>query len=999
MLLRFLLPSLLSSVTAIDDVPLLAFRLSTGFPQPRAVFFTAHRDSPAHRFVSQAALHTRNGRLEDAALAYEHALSAYSLGVDEEASLYLALGGVYASLSRTAPAERALRSVLGSERAAALAHCALGSLYAREGRFSEAVQELEVALALRPGWFLASHNLGSVLVIRGDTGAGIAAWEAALRSLEAEGVDLAEAAAVEEARRDGKPLGSVPAGPAAVARLEKHLIAHILAVFQMPRSGEPPGGGGGGGAPAGALTEEDAERAEELRVGASLWGFLHRLQTLDLASFHRGIGFKLLDEGAFEDGLRHLHTALSLAPEPMGQLSLVTALALPLVYSSAGEVWAARSRVVRNVREALEDRGSTVHPERLPDLYHLMYQLPYSGLPAHLLMRDISAWVATCEDPVLPWVAPALLPPPAAAAAAAPPSPPPPLPRAPPPSAQVRVGIVSYQGFDCAVGHLLHNLVRALRGFSPPPPAAPRDGARVVDAPSRGAGAAPTPLTLHGGNGSSGAWEGWDGLGGGGGGGGSRAPRLPGVAGFHVTYFHLYHWADTVTQWIHAAVGGAPHFVARKSVTGSAPALTLDALRGAVAAAGVDVLLVADPGLNVDLYALLFSRVAPVQVALWGSETAAALTLGLPDSVDYVVVGDGVTPRDAQGQLLEQAVRLGDVGTYLFAAPPLNGSDVLRAVASQGLLEGTRLYLVPCALHALHPAFDDVLLGVLAADPRGEVLLLYEEGQSLWLAKLRRRLAAHALAAPAALARLRFREEPAGTVGAPSPPSRRALMAAAEVVLDPFPVGLGTTALEALLGGTPVVSCPALQSALRRTAEGALRRLGLGQELLAAGGEDFVARAVRVASDGALRGRLAAALRARAPLLVWSDDVLAAHKRRSASGNVSAAWPPPPPPADAADTAWLAAQRAAGADDAAAGTLRDWVAFLGRAGAPAAVAREAAAAARGGGVRAVERRGARRGSSAPEAGRAGGAAGAGGGAAGGEGASGAKRRPRRRRAA
>jgi hypothetical protein len=322
-------------------------------------------------------------------------------------------------------------------------------------------------------------------------------------------------------------------------------------------------------------------------------------------------------------------------------------------------------------------------------------------------------------------------------------------------------------------------------------------------------------------------------------------------------------------------------------------------------------------------------------------------------------------------------------------------------VASQGLLEGTHLYVVPCALHALHPAFDDVLLGVLAADPRGEVLLLYEEGQGLWLAKLRRRLGAHPLGAPPLLARLRFREERAGTVGQPSSPARRALMAAAEVVLDPFPVGLGLAALEALQGGTPVVSCPPLQApALRRTGEGALRRLGLGEELLATGVEDFVARAVRVASDAPTRARLAAAIRARAPLLTWRDEwVASANGGNGSSGSSSSSSSSSSGGGSGGgsgvggeDAAWLAAQAAAGLADPGAGTVHDWLSFLGRAGAPWAVAREATASARGDGMR--ERRGARRG----------GGAGAGDGARARAGGAGAgddaePRRRRRRRAA
>ncbi len=39
-------------------------------------------------------------------------------------------------------------------------------------------------------------------------------------------------------------------------------------------------------------------------------------------------------------------------------------------------------------------------------------------------------------------------------------------------------------------------------------------------------------------------------------------------------------------------------------------------------------------------------------------------TLGLPDTVDFYVVGDAVTPEVAQSSMAEQIVRLGDLGAF-----------------------------------------------------------------------------------------------------------------------------------------------------------------------------------------------------------------------------------------------------------------------------------------------------------------------------------------------
>ena len=76
LMLRFLGLCILSQplLCGCSDPVLLGFRVSSGLPQPDSAFFlTAHRDSLASKLVSQAELLARTGRLEDAALAYEHA--------------------------------------------------------------------------------------------------------------------------------------------------------------------------------------------------------------------------------------------------------------------------------------------------------------------------------------------------------------------------------------------------------------------------------------------------------------------------------------------------------------------------------------------------------------------------------------------------------------------------------------------------------------------------------------------------------------------------------------------------------------------------------------------------------------------------------------------------------------------------------------------------------------------------------------------------------------
>ncbi|MFP7723580.1 O-linked N-acetylglucosamine transferase, SPINDLY family protein [Lysobacter sp. A3-1-A15] len=81
-----------------------------------------------------------------------------------------------------------------------------------------------------------------------------------------------------------------------------------------------------------------------------------------------------------------------------------------------------------------------------------------------------------------------------------------------------------------------------------------------------------------------------------------------------------------------------------------------------------------------------------------------------------------------------------------------------------------------------------------------------------------------------------------------------------DIALDPLPFNGGTTTLQALWQGVPVLSCPRDTMASRSGAS-ILHAAGLG-DWVASGGADFIARGERLASDAGLRATLRATLRA-----------------------------------------------------------------------------------------------------------------------------------------
>lgn len=276
--------------------------------------------------------------------------------------------------------------------------------------------------------------------------------------------------------------------------------------------------------------------------------------------------------------------------------------------------------------------------------------------------------------------------------------------------------------------------------------------------------------------------------------------------------------------------------------------------RERIAEADCDILLYSDIGMHASSYWLAFSRLAPVQCAIWGHPDTTGL-----DSVDYFVSSDLAEPPDAQAHYRERLVRLDGVQTC-YRRPAL--PQAAKARRDFGLPEDATLYLCPQSLFKLHPAMDPALAAILRGDPKGRLVLFHHPGREV-TQSLADRLRG---ACPDVADRIQF-----------LPRMRFAdflsVMALADVVLDTWPFGGGNTSYQAIAFGKPHVTLP--HRFIRGRGTWALYRHMDLPDCVAEDAGDYVRIALALGADPARRATVAAAIRERSPVVF--DDRRVVH--------------------------------------------------------------------------------------------------------------------------
>lgn len=279
---------------------------------------------------------------------------------------------------------------------------------------------------------------------------------------------------------------------------------------------------------------------------------------------------------------------------------------------------------------------------------------------------------------------------------------------------------------------------------------------------------------------------------------------------------------------------------------------SLDAARSIIVQHYPDVLFYTDIGMEPFTYYLAFARLAPVQCTTWGHP----VTTGIPN-VDYYISCRHFEPDDAREHYSEQLVLLDNPPTYYYR--PSDSAVVSRV--ELGLSDGQTFYLCPQTLFKFHPDFDEYLAGILRRDHRG-IVVLVESKHKHWAKLLTARFK---YVMPDVAERIRLIPY-AGTE------HFRGLLRSADVILDTLHYGGGSTSLQALAYGAPIVTQPGNYQRGRHT-YGYYRMMEF-MDCVASDRDQYIELAVRLGTDSAWREAVSKEILARCGVLFENWNVL-----------------------------------------------------------------------------------------------------------------------------
>jgi predicted O-linked N-acetylglucosamine transferase (SPINDLY family) len=265
------------------------------------------------------------------------------------------------------------------------------------------------------------------------------------------------------------------------------------------------------------------------------------------------------------------------------------------------------------------------------------------------------------------------------------------------------------------------------------------------------------------------------------------------------------------------------------------------ALANRIRSDGVDVLIdLSGHTLNNRLPVLAW-KPAPVQLSWLGYCGSTGLA-----NVDAFVADPWIVPDGCAGEFVERVVRLPQ--TFLcFTPPPFD----LAVGPLPALANGSIRFGCFNQLAKMNEPVVALWAKVMHAVPGSQLVL---QAQALQDPAIRRRVLDR-------YAKHGIEPERLSLQPARSREDYLAAYAQVDIALDPFPYPGGTTTLEALWMGVPVLTLPGA-SALSRQGLSIMQNLGLA-DWVAKDADDYLARAVQLAADATVLAELRRGLRQR----------------------------------------------------------------------------------------------------------------------------------------
>jgi predicted O-linked N-acetylglucosamine transferase (SPINDLY family) len=287
---------------------------------------------------------------------------------------------------------------------------------------------------------------------------------------------------------------------------------------------------------------------------------------------------------------------------------------------------------------------------------------------------------------------------------------------------------------------------------------------------------------------------------------------------------------------------------------------TADAWREAILADGPHVLIYPEIGMDPMAVRLAAQRLAEVQCASWGHPE----TTGLP-TIDAFLSSALMEPEGAEDAYSERLVRLPGLGVVV--EPTLEEPESVSR-AELGLKDDAVVFWCAQSLPKYLPEYDQIYPRIAEAAPKAQFVFIGLphrcEAETRFIERLQRAFAERGLNAADHVV-MSPRMSKARFLGA---------MAQADVLLDsPGWSGCNST-LESLGAALPMVAMEAPMMRGRHTAA-MLKLMGL-ERLIARDMDGYVATALGLAADPALRERVSAQIATRKAVLYGDDSCVRA---------------------------------------------------------------------------------------------------------------------------